>query len=151
MHRYLSFFLGLLCAPLCVACNDNDALPDSNPARSWSWVATSDSAALLSVHGTSAKDVWMAGADDGKGPVVLHFVDGNWQRLDTGVRGDLWWVNATEQGPVFFAGASALLLADILSRVVIAPQELPLGIITALAGAPFFLWVLQRAKNQGFW
>lgn len=48
-------------------------------------------------------------------------------------------------------GASALLLADILSRVVIAPQELPLGIITALAGAPFFLWVLQRAKNQGFW
>jgi len=110
MHRYLSFFLGLLCAPLCVACNDNDALPDSNPARSWSWVATSDSAALLSVHGTSAKDVWMAGADDGKGPVVLHFVDGNWQRLDTGVRGDLWWVNATEQGPVFFAGASALLL-----------------------------------------
>jgi len=49
------------------------------------------------------------------------------------------------------SGASALLLADILSRVVIAPQELPLGIITALAGAPFFLWVLQRAKNQGFW
>jgi len=48
-------------------------------------------------------------------------------------------------------GASALLLADILSRVVIAPEELPLGISTALAGAPCFLWVLQRAKNQGFW
>ncbi len=48
-------------------------------------------------------------------------------------------------------GATALLFADVLARVVIAPQELPLGIITALAGAPFFLWVLQRAKNQGFW
>lgn len=48
-------------------------------------------------------------------------------------------------------GASVLLFADILARIVIAPQELPLGIITALAGAPFFLWVLQRAKNQGLW
>jgi len=48
-------------------------------------------------------------------------------------------------------GATALLLADILSRVVLAPQELPVGIVTALAGAPFFLWVLRRAKNQGYW
>lgn len=48
-------------------------------------------------------------------------------------------------------GASALLLADILARVVIAPQELPVGIVTALAGAPFFLWVMRRAKGQGFW
>jgi iron complex transport system permease protein len=48
-------------------------------------------------------------------------------------------------------GASALLAADILARIVIAPQELPLGIVTALAGAPFFLWVLRRSKNQGFW
>jgi iron complex transport system permease protein len=48
-------------------------------------------------------------------------------------------------------GAGALLLADVLARIVIAPQELPLGIITALVGAPFFLWVLRRAKNQGIW
>jgi len=48
-------------------------------------------------------------------------------------------------------GAIVLLIADVLARIVIAPQELPLGIITALAGAPFFLWVLQRSKNQGFW
>ena len=49
------------------------------------------------------------------------------------------------------AGASLLLIADVLARVVIAPEELPLGVITALAGAPFFLWVLRRAKNQAFW
>ena len=48
-------------------------------------------------------------------------------------------------------GASALLISDVIARVVLAPQELPVGIITALAGAPFFLWVLRRAKNQGFW
>jgi iron complex transport system permease protein len=48
-------------------------------------------------------------------------------------------------------GASMLLLADILARVLMAPQELPVGIITALFGAPFFLWVLRRAKRQAFW
>ena len=48
-------------------------------------------------------------------------------------------------------GATALLISDIIARVIIAPQEIPVGIITALAGAPFFLWVLRRSKNQGFW
>jgi len=48
-------------------------------------------------------------------------------------------------------GAATLLLADVLSRVILAPQELPLGIVTALAGAPFFLWILRSAKNQGLW
>ncbi|MEW5872498.1 MAG: iron ABC transporter permease [Chloroflexota bacterium] len=48
-------------------------------------------------------------------------------------------------------GASALLLADLLARTVMAPQVLPVGIVTALAGAPFFLWVLRRSKNQVYW
>jgi iron complex transport system permease protein len=48
-------------------------------------------------------------------------------------------------------GAGALLVFDVLARIVMAPQELPVGIVTALAGAPFFLWVLRRAKNQGVW
>ncbi|OGO39910.1 MAG: hypothetical protein A2Z03_07705 [Chloroflexi bacterium RBG_16_56_8] len=48
-------------------------------------------------------------------------------------------------------GGAALLFSDVLARVVLAPQEIPVGIVTALAGAPFFLWVLRRAKNQGFW
>ena len=49
------------------------------------------------------------------------------------------------------SGAGLLLIADVLARVVMAPQELPVGIITALAGAPFFLWVLRRAKQQNLW
>ncbi|MBN1304356.1 MAG: iron ABC transporter permease [Anaerolineales bacterium] len=45
-------------------------------------------------------------------------------------------------------GGTALLLADLLARVVLAPQVLPVGIVTALAGAPFFLWVLRRSRNE---
>jgi iron complex transport system permease protein len=48
-------------------------------------------------------------------------------------------------------GGTALLLADLLARTVLAPQVIPVGIVTALAGAPFFLWVLRRAKNQAYW
>ena len=65
----------------------------------------------------------------------------------------MWWgVDYRRLIPLsILGGASALLIADILARVVMAPQELPVGIITALAGAPFFLWILRRAKNQGLW
>ncbi len=48
-------------------------------------------------------------------------------------------------------GASALLAADLLARNLLSPQVLPVGIVTALAGAPFFLWLLRRHKNQTFW
>jgi iron complex transport system permease protein len=48
-------------------------------------------------------------------------------------------------------GATTLLVSDVIARIIIAPQEIPVGIITALVGAPFFLWVLRRSKNQGFW
>jgi iron complex transport system permease protein len=49
------------------------------------------------------------------------------------------------------AGGSALLFADMLARVLLAPSTLPVGIVTALAGAPFFLWILRRAKREVFW
>ena len=48
-------------------------------------------------------------------------------------------------------GSTVLLLADLLARVLLAPQILPVGIVTALIGAPFFLWVLRHAKNQAYW
>jgi iron complex transport system permease protein len=48
-------------------------------------------------------------------------------------------------------GASALLVADLLARLILAPQALPVGVITALAGAPFFLWVLRRSKSRPSW
>ncbi len=45
-------------------------------------------------------------------------------------------------------GASLLLLADAVSRTIVAPAELPIGIVTAVFGAPFFLWVLLRRRDM---
>ena len=43
------------------------------------------------------------------------------------------------------AGASALLLADIVSRLALAAAELPIGVVTATLGAPVFIWLLLKA------
>ncbi|WP_237561489.1 FecCD family ABC transporter permease [Frateuria defendens] len=43
-------------------------------------------------------------------------------------------------------GGALLVAADTLSRVVAAPAELPIGVLTALLGGPFFLWLLLRAR-----
>jgi len=48
-------------------------------------------------------------------------------------------------------GAITLLLSDVLARVLIAPSTIPVGIVTALAGTPFFLYILRRAKREVFW
>lgn len=48
-------------------------------------------------------------------------------------------------------GASLLLITDVAARTISAPQEIPVGIITSLIGAPFFLWVLKRSKSQNYW
>ncbi len=44
-------------------------------------------------------------------------------------------------------GASLLVLADMISRTIIAPGELPIGIVTAIIGAPVFLWILLRQRG----
>jgi iron complex transport system permease protein len=43
------------------------------------------------------------------------------------------------------AGAGFLILADLLARTVVAPGEVPIGVITAFVGAPFFVLILRRA------
>ncbi len=45
----------------------------------------------------------------------------------------------------FLSGAIFLIVADTLARTVLSPIELPVGIITALAGGPFFLYLLRRS------
>ncbi|ROO25774.1 FecCD family ABC transporter permease [Salinisphaera orenii] len=47
------------------------------------------------------------------------------------------------------AGAVLLLAADTLARLVIAPSELPVGLLTALLGAPFFISLLRRRREYG--
>jgi len=48
------------------------------------------------------------------------------------------------------AGASLLVLADTAARTMLAPTEIPVGVITAFAGAPFFLYLLRRKKRAVF-
>lgn len=44
-------------------------------------------------------------------------------------------------------GAIFLILADLIARTVLAPTEVPIGVITALTGAPFFLYLLRRRRR----
>ncbi len=46
-------------------------------------------------------------------------------------------------------GAALLILADLGARTVVAPAELPVGIVTAFIGAPFFFWLLVRDRRRG--
>lgn len=50
-----------------------------------------------------------------------------------------------------FGGAIFLVLADLLARVVLAPTVLPVGVFTALVGAPFFLFLLRNSKRAYKW
>jgi iron complex transport system permease protein len=53
-------------------------------------------------------------------------------------------------GPAcFLSGGIFLVLCDTAARVIVAPAEMPVGVITALLGGPFFLWLLFVKRNQG--
>jgi iron complex transport system permease protein len=45
-------------------------------------------------------------------------------------------------------GATVLLISDMLARTVLSPRELPVGIITSMFGAPFFLWILRQTREK---
>lgn len=45
-------------------------------------------------------------------------------------------------------GAIFLIWADVVARTALAPQEIPVGIITAFVGAPFFIYLLRKKKNE---
>ena len=46
------------------------------------------------------------------------------------------------------SGAALLVLTDLLSRTIVSPLELPIGVVTALLGAPFFLFLLLKTRWQ---
>ena len=45
-------------------------------------------------------------------------------------------------------GASYLVLVDLAARLIVAPAELPLGVVTAVLGTPFFIWLIRRNRFQ---
>ena len=50
----------------------------------------------------------------------------------------------------FLLGASFLAVCDTIARVVLAPAEVPVGVVTAVLGGPFFIWML-RSRRRSLW
>jgi len=94
------------------------------------------SAAILTVAGATGAAVAVSGGIGFVGIVVPHML-----RIATGPDHRHLLTNAA------LLGAALLVGADMVSRTVIAPAELPIGIVTATLGGPFFLWILLR--NRG--
>ncbi|WP_204115579.1 FecCD family ABC transporter permease [Shimia biformata] len=93
-------------------------------------------ATFLTVACACGAAVAVSGGIGFVGIVVPHLL-----RLITGPDHRFLLVNSA------ILGAALLILADVLCRVVIAPAELPIGIITAVLGGPFFLWILLRQRS----
>lgn len=51
--------------------------------------------------------------------------------------------------PTALGGATLLVLADMVARTLAAPAEIPVGVFTAVTGAPIFLWLLQQRRPVG--
>ncbi|MEL6684923.1 MAG: iron chelate uptake ABC transporter family permease subunit, partial [Pseudomonadota bacterium] len=94
------------------------------------------SASILIVAAATGAAVAVSGGIGFIGIVVPHLL-----RLATGPDHETLLVNAA------LLGATLLLGADIISRLIIAPAELPIGIVTAVIGAPVFLWILLRRRG----
>lgn len=94
--------------------------------------------AILAVAAAAGASVALAGGIGFVGIVVPHLL-----RLATGP--DHRWLlpNAALLGGVL------LVLADMIARTVVAPAELPIGIVTAVIGAPVFLWILLQRRGFG--
>jgi len=45
-------------------------------------------------------------------------------------------------------GGAFVIIADLLARTLMAPVEIPVGVITAIIGAPFFLYLLRRTRKE---
>jgi hypothetical protein len=85
-------------------------------------------AALLSVSGRSPTDVFAVGADaeDGKGPLVLHYDGTDWRRLESGATGDLWWIStAPVDGDFYLAGTDGQVLQLDPDTRAFTPRNTP--------------------------
>ncbi|MBO9444595.1 iron ABC transporter permease [Ruegeria sp. R14_0] len=96
-------------------------------------VQRSKNTAILAVAGATGAAVAVSGGIGFIGIVVPHLL-----RLATGPDHHRLLMNSA------LLGASLLLCADMISRLIVAPAELPIGIVTAILGAPVFLWILLR-------
>ncbi|MEL6408915.1 MAG: iron ABC transporter permease [Pseudomonadota bacterium] len=92
--------------------------------------------AVLATAAATGAAVAVSGGIGFIGIVVPHLL-----RLSTG----------PDHGPLLInsalLGAALLLWADVVARIIVAPVELPIGIVTAIIGSPVFLWILLRRRG----
>ena len=100
-------------------------------------VQRSKNIAILTVAGATGAAVAVSGGIGFIGIVVPHLL-----RLSTGPDHHRLLMNSS------LLGATLLLGADMISRVIVAPAELPIGIVTAILGAPVFFWILLRRHGS---
>ncbi|WP_235439017.1 FecCD family ABC transporter permease [Candidatus Rhodobacter oscarellae] len=91
---------------------------------------------ILSVSAMTGAAVAVSGGIGFVGIIVPHLL-----RLAVGPDHRTLLLNAA------IMGAALLLFADIVSRVIVAPSELPIGIVMAVIGGPVFLWILLRRRG----
>jgi iron complex transport system permease protein len=93
--------------------------------------------AILCVAAATGSAVAVSGTIGFVGIVVPHLL-----RLSTGPDHGPLLINAA------LLGAALLVWADVIARMIVTPAELPIGIITAILGAPVFLWILMRQRGS---
>jgi len=110
------------------------SLGDLEAASLGAHVARDRAIVVIAASLATAAAVAVAGLIGFVGLIVPHAV-----RMATGAS------HRQVVGLSLLFGASFLILCDVLARTVVAPGELPIGVITAMIGAPFFAIVLRRA------
>ena len=128
--------LALVATPFLARALNGLALGEGPAAHLGVPVQKMKNAAILTVAAATGAAVAVSGGIGFIGIVVPHLL-----RLMIGP--DHRWLlpNAA------LLGASLLILADMIARSVVAPAELPIGIVTATLGGPFFLWILMRNRS----
>lgn len=152
MSRVVSVGLVAVCVcllSLLMGCDDGDEA--SGPR--WTMVHEGLDSALFSVWGSSAQDVWVVGADQGGGPLVLQWDGTRWQARDTGARASLWWVFGDGDGDLWMSGERGTIVhyrrGEDRFEVMETPGDAVLYGIFPLA--PDDVWAVggERASNTG--
>lgn len=128
--------IALIGAPRLAAGLNGLALGEATAAHVGIRVQRVKTAAILMTAAATGAAVAISGGIGFIGIVVPHLLrliagpDHRWLLVNSGL-----------------LGATVLIIADMISRSVVAPAELPIGIITAMIGGPFFMWVLLSNRR----
>ncbi|RAP40252.1 iron ABC transporter [Rhodovulum viride] len=128
--------LALVAAPMLARGLNGLSLGEAAAAHVGIPVQRLKTVAILTVAGATGAAVAVSGGIGFVGIVVPHLL-----RLATGPDHRPLLVNAA------LLGAALLIGADMIARSLIAPAELPIGIVTAILGGPVFLWILLRRRG----